>query len=264
MFLPLAPGWLVAGFLVADQNCHGWCHCTLRAAYWLKHTSASAQGVVRTVECAGLDPLWAGGIWDFAGKSWRVLTKMETVALTKRRAISSMTDAAERSTKCLWLKGKWVTGTHNSGCEPFSSESLFWLFNFLYSTVNRCNSVSTEGIWNSCYGCKHALPDIVTHTHTHEQHTQSTAEHNPWLGLMNGPSLNYFVKISFRTLKKRSSLFIHFTFAPRLQYLRLCLQRIYPPPIQEEKNQREAEREKSNLHNVHKMMLSEFDNLHKL
>jgi hypothetical protein len=36
------------------------------------------------------------------------------------------------------------------------------------------------------------------------------------LPVMNGPiaGLNDFVQISFRPLKKRSSLFIHFTFAP--------------------------------------------------
>lgn len=54
------------------------------------------------------------------------------------------------------------------------------------------------------------------------QHTQAAATHIPRVGLMNGPSLNYFVQISFRPLKKRSSLFIHFTFAPGLQYLYAC------------------------------------------
>lgn len=90
-----------------------------------------------------------------------------------------------------------------------------------------------------------------SHTHIqYGQHTQAAAVHSPLLVLMNGPSLNYFVQISFRPLKKRSCLFIHFTFAPRLQYLRLCLQRIYPPPVQEErkknckrKGQKETERQ---------------------
>lgn len=155
------------------------------------------------------------------------------------------------------------------------------MFIWLSFTLNLCHSVSLQKDTpiTAARGTEHTHrytpTDIHAHTHTqYGQHTQAAVTHIPWLGLMNGPSLNYFVQISFRPLKKRSSLFIHFTFAPGLQYLCLCLQRIYPPPIQEgkkavkEKTERDREtgreREKSNLHNVHKMMRSEFDNLHKL
>lgn len=114
----------------------------------------------------------------------------------------------------------------------FSIKPSFSVCIWLSFTLNLCHSLSTEGYYYCrCHGHrKH------TNTHIHiqyGQHTQAAATHIAWLGLMNGPSLNYFVQISFRPLKKRSSLFIHFTFAPGLQYLCLCLQRIYPPPIQE-------------------------------
>lgn len=100
------------------------------------------------------------------------------------------------------------------------------------------------------YTCTHTHTHTrlraFSHAHTHTQygqHTQASAVHSPLLVLMNGPSLNYFVQISFRPLKKRSCLFIHFTFAPGLQYLRLCLQRIYPPPLREgEKKKKEKEK----------------------
>lgn len=154
----------------------------------------------------------------------------------------------------------------------FSIKPSFSVFTWLSFTLNLCHSVSVEK--DTTTTAARGMEYTQTHTQ-YGQHTQAAATHIPWLGLMNGPSLNYFVQISFRPLKKRSSLFIHFTFAPGLQYLCLCLQRIYPPPIQEEekkafkeKTERDREtgreREKSNLHNVHKMMRSEFDNLHKL
>lgn len=69
------------------------------------------QKVVRAAEWAWLDPLWAGGIWAFPGWSCRVLTEMETVALTKGKAMSSLTAAAERSTRWLWLKGRPVVNS---------------------------------------------------------------------------------------------------------------------------------------------------------
>lgn len=124
---------------------------------------------------------------------------------------------------------KWLTTNLSLN---FSIKPQFSVFIWLSFTLNLCHSVSTEKYYY-CYCQGHGM-----HTNTYiqyGQHTQAAATHNPWLGLMNGPSLNYFVQISFRPLKKRSSLFIHFTFAPRLQYLCLCPQRIYPPPIQEEK-----------------------------
>lgn len=132
-----------------------------------------------------------------------------------------------------------ATGTLCSRYYDFSIESLFYVSFFCCCILRLVATIlSAEGFSNSYYGCKHALPL----THTLGQHTQSTAEHNPWLGLMNGPSLNYFVKISFRTLKKRSSLFIHFTFAAGLQYLRLCLRRIYPLPCRRKQPKRGRER----------------------
>lgn len=172
---------------------------------------------------------------------------METVGLTEGRAISSTTDAAERSTRWLWQKEK-ACGQQLLGCKrrPTGTYSLAWTlflsnpyFDWLFSSIPRLIGailpLQKDSATPAMVASMHF--QIVTHTHT------NTAEHNSWPGLMNGPRLNYFVKISFRTLKKRSSLFIHFTFAPRLQYLRLCLQRIYPSLIQEEKTrEREGER----------------------
>lgn len=122
---------------------------------------------------------------------------------------------------------------------------------WLSFTFNLCHSVclcplqkdSTTTAARGTYIHTHNTHDTYTcacsHTHIqYGQHTQAAAVHSPSLVLMNGPSLNYFVQISFRPLKKRSCLFIHFTFAPRLQYLRLCLQRIYPPPVQEEREKK--------------------------
>lgn len=118
---------------------------------------------------------------------------------------------------------------HFSGrSKLFNRTSSVYLFSCLSLF---CHSVSAQTCYRRCY-----QGHLCSHTHAqYGQHTQTAGVHNPWPGLMNGPSLNYFVQISFRSLKKRSSLFIHFTFAPRLQYLRLCLQRIYPPPIQGKK-----------------------------
>ncbi len=129
---------------------------------------------------------------------------------------------------------KWLTSQMFLN---FSRKPSFSIFIWLPFTLNLCHSVSLQKDTAAARGTVYTHTNTRAHIHTHIQYGQHTqaATHTPWLGLMNGPSLNYFVQISFRPLKKRSSLFIHFTFAPRLQYLYLCLQRIYPPPIQEEK-----------------------------
>lgn len=98
---------------------------------WLMKQAHRVQGVVR----AGQDPLWAGGIWGVPGRSCRVLTKMETVARTKRRVISSTLYShwcCREIHKVALAKGEAcgqqllgcklrVTGSHTSGCYPFSS-----------------------------------------------------------------------------------------------------------------------------------------------
>ncbi len=51
--------------------------------------------------------------------------------------------------------------------------------------------------------------------------------------MINGPiaGLNYFLQISFRALKKRSTLFIHFTFAPSFNiFVYACKNHPSPPP----------------------------------
>lgn len=128
-------------------------------------------------------------------------------------------------------------------------------FIWLSFTFNLCHSVclcplqkdptttAARGTYIHAQYTQHTHTRVLSHTQ-YGRHTQAAVVHSPLLVLMNGPSLNYFVQISFRPLKKRSCLFIHFTFAPRLQYLRLCLQRIYPPPVQEEREKKKTVKEK--------------------
>lgn len=56
--------------------------------------------------------------------------------------------------------------------------------------------------------------------------------------MINGPiaGLNYFLQISFRALKKRSTLFIHFTFAPSFNiFVYACKESTPPTPYSQEK-----------------------------